>query len=554
MGKRIWGSLDPFFEPGPVMGRRVANSKFFTALTRAAAFDEYHFFTHSQGAAAELGRTLSALYPDRAAEGRFKTFPRLELPFALGRTDYHVFHLSDCINYPFHVARLRNAYSREIFPVTSTTHSLSYADYAGSFLKHLFAGTTARDAVVATSGPGREVVAAHFAHLARAYALDPVRFPAPRLEVIALGIEPGDFAPPSPDERERARAALGVAPGTTALLVFGRIDHASKMDLLPLFRALGRIFQDGAARDGYCLILSGWIEDEEQGYLATLTELAANLGLRLIVRPRPTEIDKREVYAAADIFCSPADNPQETFGITLLEAQAMGLPVIASDFDGYRELVAPGETGLLIPVTGPGATDLVDMLAPVCCDNHYHLLLAQRYALDVPALARAVAALAGDPGRRAVMGAAGRARALGFSWDAAVARHLDLWEDLWRQDPGDRQALRQAAHPLQPSYARLFAGYPGGPLQASRRLVQSRAGRAVYRGQDFPVIYDTLAGFVDAARLRTLLVLARNPASAGTLCDKLAAAEPGLPPELAEAAVLWALKHDLLEYAADGQP
>jgi len=554
MGKRIWGSLDPFFETGPVLGRRVANSKFFTALLRAAAFDEYHFFTHSKGAAADLLEQLARLYPDRAAEGRFSAFTRLELPFALGRQDYHVFHLSDCMNYPFHVARLRNAFSREIFPVTGTTHSLSYADHAGCFLKHLFAGTTARDAVAATSETGRDVVAAYFDQLRRAYALDGDRFHAPRLAVIPLGIEPGDFAPPAPDERARARQALGVAPEATALLVFGRIDHASKMDLLPLFRAMGRIFQDGAEKQSYCLILSGWIEDEEQGYLDTLTELAANLGLRLIVKPRPTELQKREVYAAADIFCSPADNPQETFGLTLLEAQAMGLPVIASDFDGYRELVVPGATGLLIPVTGPRHTGIVDMLAPVACDNHYHLLLAQRYAVDVPALARAVAALAGDPGRRAAMGAAGRAHAEGFSWDAAIRRHLDLWEDLWRQDPGDRQALREAAHPLHPPYARIFAGHPSGLLDAARRLVQSRAGRAVYRGQDFPVIYDTLAGFVDAARVRTLLVLARNPVTAGTLCEKLTAAEPGLAPELAEAAVLWALKHDLLEYAADGQP
>ncbi|MBF0514946.1 MAG: glycosyltransferase family 4 protein, partial [Desulfovibrionaceae bacterium] len=389
MGKRIWGSLDPFYEPGPVLGRRVANSKFFTALLRAQAFDEYHFFAHSKGAAAELLGQLAALYPDQAGQGRFCAFTRLELPFALGREDYHVFQLSDCMNYPFHAARLRNAYSRRIFPITGATHSLSYADYGVNFLKHLFAGTTARDAVTATSESGRAVVAAYFDHLARAYGLDANRFHPPRLTVIPLGVEPDDFSPPSPGERESARQALKVAPGTIALLVFGRIDHASKMDLLPLFRALGRIFQDGADKSSYCLIVSGWIEDEEQGYLATLTELAANLGLRLIALPRPTERQKREVYAAADIFCSPADNPQETFGITLLEAQAMGLPVIASDFDGYRELVAHGETGLLVPVTGPTNTGLVDMLAPICCDNHYHLLLAQRYAVNAPSLARA---------------------------------------------------------------------------------------------------------------------------------------------------------------------
>jgi glycosyltransferase involved in cell wall biosynthesis len=548
MGKRIFGSLDPFFETGPVLGRRVANSKFFTALVRSGAFEAYHFFAHSKGVAGELRERLSSLYPDKADQGLFTVRTRLELPAALGHEDYHAFHLSDCMNYPFHVARLRNVFSREIFPVTGTTHSLSYADHATCLLRHLFAGTTPRDALIATSRSGAEVVAAYWDGLAQAYGLNPARFARPQLAVIPLGIEPEDFSPPGERERETARAGLGILPGETALLVFGRIDHASKMDLLPLFRALARLFQDGLDKSSLCLIVSGWIEDEEQGYLSTLTELAANLGLRLVAVPRPTELQKRGVYAAADLFCSPADNPQETFGITMLEAQAMGLPVVASDFDGYRELVLPGATGLLVPVTGPSATDTVDMLAPMCCDNHYHLLLAQRYAVDVPALSRALGELVRDPARRAAMGAAARSHAARFSWDAAVACHLDLWQELWTRDPGDRAKLTAAAHPLQPDYARLFAGHPTRTLRPEAALGLSRAGRAVYRGQDHPVIYDGLDGVVTPDRVRALLVFARRPLAKAALCAKLQAGPAGLTPETAEALILWALKHDLLEF------
>jgi len=64
---------------------------------------------------------------------------------------------------------------------------------------------------------------------------------------------------------------------------------------------------------------------------------------------------------------------------TLLEAGACARPIIASDVPGCREVVRPGETGLLVP------------------------------ARDIQGLADAIAALAGDPPRRAAMGRAGRA-------------------------------------------------------------------------------------------------------------------------------------------------
>lgn len=55
------------------------------------------------------------------------------------------------------------------------------------------------------------------------------------------------------------------------------------------------------------------------------------------------------IWHAADIFTSPADNIQETFGLTLVQAMACGLPVVASDWNGYRDIIADGETGYLIP-------------------------------------------------------------------------------------------------------------------------------------------------------------------------------------------------------------
>jgi phosphatidylinositol alpha-mannosyltransferase len=95
-------------------------------------------------------------------------------------------------------------------------------------------------------------------------------------------------------------------------------------------------------------------------------------------------------YATGDIFCSPATG-NESFGIVLVEAMAAGLPVVASDIPGYREVVRDGREGLLVPPSDPVA-----------------LAVALREVLDDAHLA-------------ARLGAAGRVRAERYSWDAVAA-------------------------------------------------------------------------------------------------------------------------------------
>jgi len=110
-------------------------------------------------------------------------------------------------------------------------------------------------------------------------------------------------------------------------------------------------------------------------------------------------------YKAADIFCSPAIG-RESFGIVLLEAMAMGKPIVASNIQGYAEVVADGIEGLLVPPKDEGM------------------------------LAQALIALLTDEAFRQQMGTRGRLKALDYSWEHIAQRVLSYYVRVLSELPG----------------------------------------------------------------------------------------------------------------------
>jgi glycosyltransferase involved in cell wall biosynthesis len=539
----VWGTLDPFHEGGEVMGRTMANGSFLTALLRRDPYDEYHFFLQTR----RQGRALS----DRLEElglrsSKIRIFLRRELPGALSRSNYHCFHLSDCMNAPAALGRIRNLHSPQIFPITSTTHSLSYHEYASRLLMHLWPGSTGRDCIVTTSSTGRVVLERLYSQLERSYGS--VQGLRPEVRQIPLGVCIEEHSPPSGEEKARARENLSIRPGQTVLLAFGRMCPHSKMDLLPLMRALQRVMGMGVDPSAFRLVAAGWAEQGDD-LPETLSRIAKSNGLPLTIVLRPDERAKKELFRAADLFVSPADNPQETFGLTLLEAAAFGLPAIASEYDGYRDLVEHGRTGFLVPTLGPAHTELVDAMAPLCGDGHSHLLLGQRTVVRVPELAARIKDLLLDPGLRQVMGKAARVRVEeSYSWKRVIERHLALWDELWSVAV-EEEGLRTRPHPLQVAYSSVFSHYPSALLSPRTLLRWTAAGRALYRGQEHPLLYSGMEEEIEPHRLRVLLFLFRSPRRVGDVHEIAAGGEPRHAGERVMATILWALKHDLLETA-----
>ena len=547
----IWGTLDPFVEQTGVMGRCVANTGFLRALLRSDPCAAYHFFLTDQHQTNALRAFLQNEFPHLLDGGRIYLGTRPDLPIALRTQRYHCFHLSDCINAPAHLARLRNFLAQDLFPITSITHSLSYARYAKDFLAHLWPGCTPRDAIMATSETARQMLADSFAYLRRAYGLDD-SFAAPALHVVPLGIDLHAFTPLGDrEERRGLREKRNIASSKIVLLVFARLTHTAKLDALALLRALKRAATPPLSLSDFTLVLAGAGDSREKSdYVNHLNVLAHNMGLQLLVQENPDEDAKRELFRCSDIFVSPVDNYQETFGITLLEAGAMELPVVASDFDGYRSLVRHGETGILVPTIGPAQTTYIDAQANLLMDNQHQLACAQQLAVDVPALARALRKLALSPGLRASMGRAARQHIVQhFSWDTIIWKMAGLWDDLWQQPlPQENvERLRIIPHPLHLPLNRAFASYPLKTLEPDMVLGWSKTGEAHYRGQEGLIVYGGLQSFIEPEQVKHLLFLARKDESVAELTRKFSR-QLSITEEEAAWYVLWALKHDLLEF------
>lgn len=88
-----------------------------------------------------------------------------------------------------------------------------------------------------------------------------------------------------------------------------------------------------------------------------LENLARPLGKRVRFEGAKTHEELKYIYASSDIFAMPSvtakDGDQEGFGLVMLEAFASGLPVVASDSGGIRDLIQEGHNGFLVPEKDP---------------------------------------------------------------------------------------------------------------------------------------------------------------------------------------------------------
>ncbi|MBT9614056.1 MAG: glycosyltransferase family 4 protein [Burkholderiales bacterium] len=539
---KVFGSIDSFVETGETslkLGRLVANFEFLKALLTYGSFDQYQIYCPTFDNLKLLKHRLEGVVDDRVLS-RVILSHHLNFPDALRDTDFSAFHVGGWNWYLPRLAYLRVKYQAS-FPLTGIIHSLDPSEVILDVRELMRSPLAGCDSIVCTSASGRQVFQNY---VEAAHAQDTALSLPARLDLIPLGVGDECFRP---GDRAAARVQLGLESSAVLLLYIGRISISTKADLAPLLYTFHRLCaEEGAVNRVYLILAGGADKENVQNLKLVIDELG--LGERVLLKPNIADADKFDLYAAADIFVSPIDNFQETFGISVVEAMASGLPTVVSDFDGYRDLVEEGVTGYRIPTTWLKApediADIRGILEPALSSFY----AAQSIALDQEALFERLQSLIADGALRKRMGDTGRALAeRRFHWRTIIHQYEQLWGTL--KNLALETPITQAGTDLNlPDMARVFEHYPSQILTDTTVLALSELGHDVLQGKVLmPATYEELAPLLPGALLTCLLSrLMGNHASLSDIIQTGQSAFGAAPP-VTRLCVIWLMKYGLLK-------
>ena len=303
-------------------------------------------------------------------------------------------------NFAGHVAKLLHG-----VPHIVTTHSLEplrpwkAEQLGGGYALSSWVERTAleaADAVIAVSeGMKRDVMAAY-------PAVDPAR-----IRVVHNGIDTEQY---KPDRQTDVVTRLGIDPEIPSVTFVGRITRQKGLPYLlraakSLPPEVQLVFLAGAPDTPEIAAEVETLIDELRATRERVVWVAAML-------PKPEVI---QVLTHSTVFVCPSI--YEPMGIVNLEAMACETAVVATATGGIPEVVADGETGLLVPI---------EQVA----DGTGTPLDQARFVAD---LASAINELIADPAKAAAMGEAGRRRAVAhFSWTAIAEQTMDVYRSAAR--------------------------------------------------------------------------------------------------------------------------
>jgi glycosyltransferase involved in cell wall biosynthesis len=373
--------------------------------------------------------------------------------------------------------------SHAAWSLCGITHTTSSAGAMDAISELITAPVQAWDAVICTSKAVKDNVSkllqAQVNMLQERLGIS--KLVLPMLPVIPLGIHTQDFMF-TDAQKKAARLTLKANDNTLVVLFMGRLSFHAKAHPLAMYQALQIAAQTvKVSGKNIKLIECGWHANEfiEKAYRDAA--LHACPDVEVITLDGRKAKDRETAWAGADVFCSLSDNIQETFGIVPIEAMASGLPVVVSDWDGYKDTVRHEVDGFRIRTTMPEAGLATDMALRHALEiDTYDMYCGHTCSLvsvDIDQAAQAFVKLFESSSLRQTMGAAGRLRAQEvYDWRVIIAQYEALWAE---QQSARTAALENTATPpvklthpwparMDPFYA--FASYPTQALTANTIL------------------------------------------------------------------------------------
>jgi len=465
-----------------IYGCWVATSEFYRALIKYGGFDEYHFFS---------GRNLPAFErrpPEEFLDRNNVKIKKLEkLPFYLKDTRYTIFFTSklDLAG----LSNLRHRYAYRYFPVCGMAQALSYQHLlADTIFSNLLSDLTPFDSIICNSTAALKALRNLNRLVKKTFFKEKglILEHRARLDCLPLGVNADCFGGL---DKSEARKRLDLPKDKIILLYFGRFSISDKMDIYPLLAAFKNLL---SKNKNILLVLAG--TDTEGGYVSELKELVREMALvtRVKFYLRPSLVIKRKqlLYSASDIFISPGDNIQETFGLTVLEAMASGLPVVVSDWDGYRDIVIHGKTGFRVPTYWANCDRKISELSQLFMHFRLdHMALSQSVCVDIEKMTNYLSILIRRKGLRRQFGLEAKRRILkSYDWRVVIPAYERLWRQLSFQSK-DYKVKRKKTELFVPKYFATFHHYASKLINKATRLGIGQAGILAVKTGNIPRVH-----------------------------------------------------------------
>ena len=529
---------------GVLVGRMVANTAFIEALARYSNFERFRLYVGESADEANARHLFGEALGDRLEIRNL-----LELGRDLAAAELDVLHFGSHLDRIADLFWLRDRYATRNIPITGQIHSLSYPRSMSDYLRFLLAPPSENDAVLCSTESGKLVVENSIGAMrdslkSRGVELAPLKWELP---VIPLGVDVEQLAG---GDGPALRHELDIPKEAFCALALARFSEYDKMDIFPLLLAFRGVVQE--LERPSILLLAGARQGTKTPEMIQIWARALGIEANLRFLVDFPEAQKPAVLAAADVFVSPTDNVQETFGITVIEAMAAGLAPIVADFDGYRESVTE-EVGIRIPTSWSTPSDELRDLGPLLYERPLHLLLGQSVVVELKPLEAALLRLGRDSEQCAAYGAKARERAQKvYDWAQVIPRYEALVERLAAK-PFDAQRRTRAGevNPLALDYGEVFSHYPTQLSAPDRKLRTSNHGRALRSAGATPPIYPELGNLFNSTMVAAALIGADAPIAADHLAGALSENFPSHPIWQAEQLLAWMEKQGLLDAALD---
>lgn len=435
---------DAYTTKNKLMGRQVAGKSLLRGMARFWPEGEFSLLCYQAQDAHGLGAELQS----NGWVGRIKA-SLLPNSSALPATRTLYYPAPPCPN----LAALRSAIDPQAFSLMGVTHTVSSENALDQIASLILPPFKPWDALICTSTAAQKLV--HDLHdEMRAYwaqHLGATKFNTPQTPVIPLGINADEFVV-TQKARADARRALNIS-SEVVFLFAGRLSFHAKANAAPLYAAL----EEAAKHTKIICLEAGKYPSETTAahFQRAQQEIAPSVDFRHI------DGDDAEAYRrawqSADVFTSLSDNIQETFGLTPVEAMAAGLPVLVSDWNGYRDTVRDGIDGIRVPtfLPSPGSGAILSVRHALGIDTYDYYIGRTSLATSVnPRLLKdACIKLASDPKLRKKMGEEGKKRARHiFDWSSILPQYEELSLQLAQMrtaaDPAPKHAWPTRADPF----------------------------------------------------------------------------------------------------------